>query len=95
MCITDTLWRTVVDAHSAFYVLTPHFMEYIKSLHKYDNAIYISFDGQNLYFMQSGKGGIFEPSGTKLDVKVEVEKAQNELLVVDKIIDTLQIDNML
>lgn len=82
------------DAHSAFYVLTPHFMEYIKSLHGHARAIYISFDGVNLYFMQSGTGGIFEPSSTRLDVQAEVTKAQNELQVINKIIDALKIDSM-
>lgn len=80
------------DEHSAFYVLTPHFMEYIKSLHRQDRAIYISFDGDKLYFMQSGRGGIFEPSDAKVDVRSEIEKAKKELGVIDKIIDTLKVE---
>lgn len=82
------------DEHSAFYVLTPHFMEYVKSLHRQDNAVYIGFDGEKLYFMQSGKGGIFEPSDSKVDVHNEIEKAKQELQVIDKIIDVLQIDRI-
>lgn len=80
------------DEHSAFYVLTPHFMEYIKSLHRQDKAVYISFDGDKLYFMQSGRGGIFEPSDAKVDVRSEIEKAKKELGVIDKIIDTLKVE---
>ena len=80
------------DEHSAFYVLTPHFMNYIKSLYGHDNSVYISFDGRKLYFMQSGKGGIFEPSDKEMNVPKEIQKAREELQVIDKIIDALKID---
>lgn len=58
------------DAHSVFYLLTPHFMEYIKKIHGKDSSLYISFDGRNLHILRSGSGGVFEPPDSKeFDVK--------------------------
>ena len=56
------------DKHSAFYLLTPQFMEYIKKLYNRDDRVYISFDGEKVYFLQSGHGGIFEPPKEKIDI---------------------------
>lgn len=77
------------DRHSAFYLLTPQFMEYIKQLYDRDDKIYITFDGEKLYFLQSRHGGIFEPPDGKLDIQKEVRKSRAELAEIGRIIDLL------
>lgn len=79
------------DGHSVYYLLTPPFMEYLKRLCEFDRNIYISFDGEDLYILRSGKGGIFVPPKGKLDVHEEVEKSKQELNEIVKIIEALQL----
>lgn len=81
------------DGHSAYYLLTPPFMEYLKKLRELDQNIYISFDGENLYILRSGKGGIFVPPKGKIDLKDEVEKSKLELNEIKNMIDILQLDD--
>lgn len=80
------------DAHSVYYLLTPHFMEYLKRLRSIDRTLYISFDGKELYVLRSGKGGIFEPPSGRLDVREEVEKNRRELDEIRKLIEVLKLD---
>ena len=80
------------DAHSVYYLLTPHFMEYLKRLRSMDRTLYISFDGQELYVLRSGKGGIFEPPGGKLNVREEMEKNRSELDEIRKLIEVLKLE---
>ncbi len=80
------------DEHSAFYLLTPHFMECVKGLNKYGRDLYISFDGKKLYILISGIGGIFEPADMKLDVPREIECAKKQLNMINEIIDALKLD---
>lgn len=80
------------DSHSAFYLLTPQFMEYVKKLFDKDKHIYIRFDGEKIYFLQSGHGGIFEPPKDKIDVWSEVRKCEAELKEIGEIIEMLQKD---
>lgn len=82
------------DAHSVFYLLTPRFMEYIKTLYDRDKMIYISFDRRRLYFLQSGHGGIFEPPEKGFNVHIETEKTRDELAEIGQIIELLQLDDM-
>ncbi len=81
------------DGHSVYYLLTPPFMEYLKKLCELDRNIYISFDGEDLYILRSGKGGIFVPPNGKLDVHREVEKSRQELNEIVKIIEILQLED--
>lgn len=81
------------DGHSVFYLLTPPFMEYLKKLCELDRNLYISFDGEYLYVLRSGKGGIFVPPSGKLDIHKEVEKSRQELNEIIKIIEILQMDD--
>lgn len=80
------------DKHSAFYLLTPQFMEYIKKLYGRDYAIYITFDGRKLCFLQSGHGGIFEPPKEELNIWDEVRKSKAELAEIGEIIEILRLD---
>lgn len=82
------------DKHSAFYLLTPQFMEYIKNLYSRDNQITITFDGEKLYFLQSGHGGIFEPPAGEFNAWDEVKKCREELSEIGEIIDVLQVENV-
>lgn len=81
------------DGHSVYYLLTPPFMEYLKKLCELDRNIYISFDGEDLYILRSGKGGIFVPPNGKVDVHREVEKSRQELNEIVKIIEILQLED--
>lgn len=80
------------DKHSAFYLLTPQFMEYIKKLYDRDYKVYITFDGRKLCFLQSGHGGIFEPPKEELNIRDEVRKSKAELAEIGEIIEILQLD---
>ncbi|MCM1497354.1 MAG: DUF3137 domain-containing protein [Clostridium sp.] len=82
------------DKHSAFYLLTPQFMEYIKKLYNRDNCIAITFDGEKLYFLQSGHGGIFEPPEGTFNAWDEVRKCREELSEIREIIEILQVDDV-
>lgn len=81
------------DAHSVFYLLTPQFMEYLKKLRAIDSFLFISFDGEDLYVLRSGKGGIFEPPHVKyaIDLEYEAEKNRKELEEIKNIIEVLQL----
>lgn len=80
------------DAHSVYYLLTPHFMEYLKRLRSIDRMLYISFDGKELYVLRSGKGGIFEPPSGPLNVREEVAKNRRELDEIRKLIEVLKLE---
>lgn len=80
------------DAHNAYYLLTPHFMEYLKRLRSIDKTLYISFDGKKLYVLRSGKGGIFEPPSWSLNVREEVAKNRRELDEIRKLIEVLKLE---
>ena len=79
------------DPHSVYYLLTPPMMEYIKNLYNADSAVYISFDGENLYILRSGRGGIFVPPFGKLDVEKEIQKSKRELNEINHIIEILKL----
>lgn len=80
------------DEHSAFYLLTPHFMEHIKKLYSTDKNLYISYDGTFLYVLRSGKGGVFEPNLKQFSVGGEVEKIEAEIQEILDLIDILDVD---
>lgn len=81
------------DGHSVFYLLTPQFMGYLKELRVIDSFLFISFDGEDLYVLRSGKGGIFEPPHVKypIDLEYEAEKNRKELREIKNIIEVLQL----
>ena len=80
------------DELGAFYLLTPHFMEYVKSLEEMDYDLYIYFTGEKLYFLQHGKGGLFTPPEIEsFDVDKEIQKVKEQLSEVSRLIDVLKI----
>ncbi len=80
------------DKHSAFYFLTPPVIEYFKQMYDRDDAIYITFNGEKLYFLISGHGGIFEPPYREFDIWDEVRKCKSELEEIREIIEDMQFD---
>ncbi|MCL2638767.1 MAG: DUF3137 domain-containing protein [Oscillospiraceae bacterium] len=55
------------DAHTAFYILTPHFMEYIlNAKHKSDSQLHMNFHGQQVHTAMHSGRDLFEPCGRKL-----------------------------
>lgn len=80
------------DKHSAFYFLTPQFIEFFKHMYDKDDVIYITFNGEKLYFLISGHGGIFEPPFREFDIWDEVRKCKGELTEIREIIEGLQLD---
>lgn len=80
------------DKHSAFYLLTPQFIEYIKQLSEKEDKLFITFDGEKLYILLSGHGGIFEPPMGEFNIWDEVRKCKAELAEIDEIIDNLRLD---
>lgn len=80
------------DKHSAFYLLTPQFIEYIKQLSEKEDKLFITFDGEKLYILLSGHGGIFEPPMGEFNLWDEVRKCKAELAEIDEIIDNLRLD---
>lgn len=82
------------DAHSAYYLLTPHVMEYFKNLYGMDRNLSISFDGEQLYILRSGKGGIFEPpNDKKISISDEVNKSYWELQEIVRCIEAMHLDD--
>lgn len=82
------------DAHSAYYLLTPHVMEYFKALYGMDRNLSISFDGEQLYILRSGKGGIFEPpNDKKISISEEVNKSYRELQEIVRCIEAMHLDD--
>lgn len=80
------------DEHSAFYIITPQFMEYLMRIYSYDNDIYMSFDGEKLRLLQSGRGGIFMPQGDLLNVAGHIENIRNDLEQIETVIDILHLE---
>ncbi|MDR2531848.1 MAG: DUF3137 domain-containing protein [Oscillospiraceae bacterium] len=57
------------DPHTAFYVLTPHFMEYIMKARRRANArTFMKFDGRQIHIALHNGRDLFEPYGKKLFV---------------------------
>ncbi|MCL2018219.1 MAG: DUF3137 domain-containing protein [Oscillospiraceae bacterium] len=55
------------DGHTAFYVLTPHFMEYIMKADLKANArTYINIGGKQIHIALHNGRDLFEPTGRKL-----------------------------
>lgn len=81
-----------IDEHDAFYVLTPHFMEYIQALNGIYRNVNLKFEAENLYFFRSGEGiaGSASLMG-KVDIHKEIANAikeQGELRRIIKILES-------
>jgi hypothetical protein len=55
------------DPHTAFYILTPHFMEYIKNAkRRSDSQMFMKFDRRHVHIALHSGRDLFEPFGKKL-----------------------------
>lgn len=79
------------DEHDAFYVLTPHFMEYIQTLGGTYGSMYLKFEAEKLYFLRSG-GGIAESALLlgNFDIHKEIANTRKELEELCRIIEILE-----
>lgn len=80
-----------INEHDAFYVLTPHFMEYIQTLGGTYGRMYLKFEAENLYFLRSG-GGIAESALMmgKFDIHKEIANTRKELEDLCRIVEILE-----
>ena len=78
------------DPHSAFYILTPHFMEYILAADVVAKGqSFLCFAGRQVHFAVNNKHDSFEIGRKKIDVPVIRARIQAEVKYVTEIIDEL------
>jgi len=71
---------TADDPHTAFYVLTPHFMEYIiKADKRADARTCMSFGGREVHIALHNGRNLFEPCGKKLYDNRNIEMLRNQM----------------
>lgn len=81
------------DAHYAYYILTPHFMEHLKELYgKTNGRLYLRFDGDHLYMVRDVSGGIFSPPplSEKITMQEVIRRSKDDIKYIFKTIDILQ-----
>ena len=83
------------DAHEAFYILTPHFMEKLKRINeKLGKYMMFCFIDNKLHIALYNDKDSFEPDIFKeINVKEEEEKISNEITIITDLIDDLRLDN--
>lgn len=80
------------DGHTAFYVLTPHFIESILELGKSCN-VYMKFINGKVYIIRDGLKDSFNPPIFKtIDFITETKKTKEEMDKLLGVIDTLKLD---
>ena len=85
------------NAHDAFYVITPAFMERIQNLMREDTSLMLCFVGNQLHLaINDGKdafepGNVFRKLPTRADTMAWV--IENEIKEITQLIDTLELDN--
>lgn len=80
--------------HTAYFILTPHFMEHIMDLNA-QGDLYIRFVEDKICILRNHVAGMFEPDLTKpLDIKFEIGRSHYELKEIERFIDVLNIEGM-
>lgn len=78
--------------HTAYFILTPHFMEHIMDLNAYGD-LYIRIVEDKICILRNHVTGMFEPDLTKpLDIKLEIGRSYFELKEIERFIDVLNIE---
>lgn len=78
--------------HTAYFILTPHFMEHIMDLNA-QGDLYIRFVEDKICILRNHVAGMFEPDFTKpLDIKFELGRSLYELKEIQRFIDILNIE---
>ena len=78
--------------HTAYFILTPHFMEHIMDLNSYGD-LYIRIVEDKICILRNHVTGMFEPDLTKpIDIKLEIGRSYFELKEIERFIDVLNIE---
>lgn len=78
--------------HTAYFILTPHFMEHIMDLNAHGD-LYIRFVEDKICILRNHVTGMFEPDLTKpLDIEFEIGRSHYELKEIERFIDVLNIE---
>lgn len=78
--------------HTAYFILTPHFMEHIMDLNAHGD-LYIRFVEDKICILRNHVTGMFEPDLTKpLDIQFEIGRSHYELKEIECFIDVLNIE---
>jgi protein-S-isoprenylcysteine O-methyltransferase Ste14 len=84
------------DPHTMFYVLTPHFMEYIVNADIQANArTFFCFAGDTVHVALKSGYDLFEARGANKDLNAERQRIRNELKYVTDILDELLLNDNL
>lgn len=82
------------NAHVAFYLLTPQFMEYIMELNT-RGELYIRFAANKVFLLRNHVTGVFQPDmRTTMDIQYEIGKSYNEIKEILNFIDILNLDKV-
>lgn len=82
------------NEHTAYYLLTPQFMEYLLQLDIRRETV-LGFLENKIVFLRNGVNGIFEADMDKpLDVQYEIGKSYNELKEIMDFIDVLKLERV-
>ena len=85
------------DPHTAFYILTPHFMEYINSADAVAKGqTYLCFDGDWVHFAVGNNRDLFEVKTTERalqDIPALRARIKSEVRFITDIIDELMLNN--
>lgn len=82
------------NAHVAFYLLTPQFMEYIMELNT-RGELYIRFAANKVFLLRNHVTGVFQPDmRATMDIQYEIGKSYNEIKEILNFIDILNLDKV-
>lgn len=82
------------NAHIAFYLLTPQFMEYIMELNT-RGELYIRFAANKVFLLRNHVTGVFQPDmRATMDIQYEIGKSYNEIKEILNFIDILNLDKV-
>ena len=78
------------DSHTVFYILTPHFIEYIMSADLLaEGQTFFCFSGNRVYIAIDNRRDMFEVSGKNEKVKDIKERVEKEMKYLTDIVDEL------
>ena len=82
------------NAHVAFYLLTPQFMEYIMELNA-RGELYLRFSANKVFLLRNHVEGVFQPDmRATMDIQYEIGKSYNEIKEILNFIDILNLDKV-
>jgi hypothetical protein len=92
----DRFWIISADAHTAFLVLTPHFMEFILSAREIaDDRKHMCFNGRQIHILIDTGRFSFEPCSKAKDIPAHRASIQREVDTIKAIIDEFMLNRRL